>query len=408
MMGLQRKTIEQLLYSCFVFFTLGFNGVQAKEGDTFRPFINVESFYDDNLFRYETRAEAEEGDQSFDDWVTELKTGIDLAWNKRAHAITGIFLNTQTYYDRNSPLNYQANEVALNWKLSHPNRFLVSLGGSRKESLADPDDDSELTRSGVIEYTEQRSGELRYFISPRWYLSALLKETRNGYEGVTTNSNRDDIYLELNAFYLSPTFAEASITWSRLAFVYPGRTFKPNQPDYLLVDKAAELYMLYSKFTSFLFKNTTVSLSFGAQALENRNLTENNYLDWYGTFIWTWSQSEKVRHDWTFAYQMYPSELYNTLYVRSKTASWFINWEINARQKVLLIYNFLNEAYEDREQADAQPLVEDTQSGELVWYYQPKEYLKFESGVEFDNRFSNTESRDYQSTRYKMNITLIW
>jgi exopolysaccharide biosynthesis operon protein EpsL len=146
---------------------------QAKEGDTFRPFVSLGYFYDSNLFRL---SDDESPGFSRDDRYGVLSAGLDVDWKPGRQQIVANATKTWVRYDRNTAYDYDGNDykAAWNWRLG--NRLSGNLGAAESRSQSNFDSvglvNNQVTR-------KRRFGRAEWEFHPRWRIGGGVEETDN-------------------------------------------------------------------------------------------------------------------------------------------------------------------------------------------------------------------------------------
>lgn len=183
---------------------------QAKEGDTFRPFVSAGYFYDSNLFRL-----ADEESPGFrrDDRYALYSAGLDVDWKPGRQQVVANATRTLVRYERNSAYDFDGSDykAAWNWRLG--NRLSGNLGAS--ESLSQSNFDS----VGLVnnEVTRKRYfGRAEWELHPRWRVGAGAAQTDN------TNSASHYFYQdfdqrtqEIFVAYRTPKGSQLRAEWRR-------------------------------------------------------------------------------------------------------------------------------------------------------------------------------------------------
>ncbi len=138
---------------------------QAKEGDTFRPFVSYTQFWDDNLYRL---AESEFGlvaDKS--DRYGVLSAGLDVDWRPARQQVEARVSKSQVRFDRNTRLDYDGSDYQLKWNWRLGNHWSGRIGATEQVTQSSFSDlvnslvNNEITR-------EDRFVEANWQFHPRW------------------------------------------------------------------------------------------------------------------------------------------------------------------------------------------------------------------------------------------------
>ena len=135
---------------------------QAKEGDTFRPFVSYGTFFDSNLFRL---ADNESPGTPRDDRYSVLSAGLNVDWKPGRQEIVANATKTRVRYNRNTMFDSDGNDYQATWNWRLGNRLSGNAGAS--ESLSQSNFDSVgLVNNQVTR--KRRFGRAEWAFHPRW------------------------------------------------------------------------------------------------------------------------------------------------------------------------------------------------------------------------------------------------
>lgn len=154
---------------------------QAKEGDTFRPFVSLGYFNDSNLFRL---SDDESSGSPRDDRYSVLSAGLNVDWKPGRQQIVANATKNWVRYDRNTVFDSDGSDYKATWNWRLGNRLSGNLGAT--ESLSQSNFDSVGQVNNLVTRKHQ-FGRAEWEFHPRWRVVGGVEETDN------TNSDPSQI-----------------------------------------------------------------------------------------------------------------------------------------------------------------------------------------------------------------------
>lgn len=146
---------------------------QAKEGDTFRPFVSLGYFNDSNLFRL---SDDESPGFTRDDRYSVLSAGLDVDWKPGRQQVVANATKTLVRYDRNTPFDFDGSDYKATWNWRLGNRLSGNLGASESRSQSNFDSVGQVNN----EVTRKRYfGRAEWEFHPRWRIGGGADFTDN-------------------------------------------------------------------------------------------------------------------------------------------------------------------------------------------------------------------------------------
>ncbi len=147
---------------------------QAKEGDTFRPFVSLGHFYDSNLFRL-AKSEYSQVQQRSEQYDV-LSAGLNVDWKPGRQQVIVNATKTLVRYDRNTVYDSDNNDYKATWNWRVGNRLTGNLGAA--ESLSQSNFDSVgLVNNQVTR--KRRFGRAEWEFHPRWRIGGGVEDVDN-------------------------------------------------------------------------------------------------------------------------------------------------------------------------------------------------------------------------------------
>jgi len=159
--------------------------VQAKEGDTFRPFVSMGYFYDSNLYRLDEAEFNLAPSDLRDDRYSILSAGINVDWKPGRQQIVANATKTWIRYDQNSRLDFDGDDTQATWNWRLGNRLSGNLGAAKTTSQSSFED------IGVVNNQVDREryyGRAEWEFHPRWRIGGGVEEIDNTNSALTQRS----------------------------------------------------------------------------------------------------------------------------------------------------------------------------------------------------------------------------
>lgn len=211
---------------------------QAKEGDTFRPFVSAGYFYDSNLFRL-----ADDQSPGFprDDHYGIFSAGVDVDWKPGRQQIVANATKTLVRYDRYTPFDFDGADYKATWNWRLGNRLSGNLGASQSLSQSNFDSVGQVNN----EVDRQRYfGRAEWEFHPRWRIGGGVDETDN------TNSASSEIsndyqrrVLDVMLGYRTPKGSDLRAQVRKIDAEFPNpeiATYACPLPGFCLVTEVAD------------------------------------------------------------------------------------------------------------------------------------------------------------------------
>lgn len=158
--------------------------VQAKEGDTFRPFVSLGHFYDSNLFRLAESEYSQVSQRS--EQYDVLSAGLNVDWKLDRQQLVVNATKTLVRYDLNTVYDSDGSDYKATWNWRLGNRLTGNLGAA--ESLSQSNFDS----VGLVNNQVKRKrsfGRAEWEFHPRWRIGGGVEEIDNTNSALSQASN---------------------------------------------------------------------------------------------------------------------------------------------------------------------------------------------------------------------------
>lgn len=355
---------------------------QAKEGDTFRPFVSYTQFWDDNLYRL---AESEFG------LVTEksdrygvLSAGLDVDWRPARQRVEARLSKSQVRFDRNTRLDYDGSDYQLKWNWRLGNRLSGRIGATEKvtqssfSDLVNAQINNEITR-------EDRFADADWQFHPRWSVgvgTATASSTNSAPQQAPLDY--DETRYTASLGYRTPKGSTLRLQLRRVDGEYPRRT-----QSYL--DRA------YTQDEINLLGDWTVSGKLVARGRvgyvqrQNDTVSQRDFSGMTGRLSADYLPTGKTLLSAAVYREIGNSDDANASYQLSTGASVSAAWQATSKLTLRATAQAENRVFEgDTGQAPGQPQRdEDTVSGSVSLSYAPQRWATVDVGVQAGERESN-------------------
>lgn len=214
--GRRRRVAPARWAALFVSAALLVQPVQAKEGDTFRPFVSAGYYYDSNLFRL---ADGESPATVREEHYALYQAGINVDWRPSRQQFLLNATRTLVRYDRNSYLDFDGDDVEGTWNWRVGSRLSGKLGAAQSTSQSSFDD------LGLVNNTvdrERRFARAEWEFHPRWRIGGGAETTDNNNSSTSQVSQNftQDAY-DLVLAYRTPKGSNLRVQMRRIETDYP-------------------------------------------------------------------------------------------------------------------------------------------------------------------------------------------
>lgn len=197
---------------------------QAKEGDTFRPFVSYTQMWDDNLYRLSQAEIAANLVTHASDRYGVLSAGLDVDWRPARQQVEARLSKSQVRFDRNTRLDYDGSDYQLKWNWRLGNHWSGRIGATEKVTQSSFSDlvnlqiNNEITR-------EDRFVDANWQFHPRWSVGAgatTLSSTNSAAQQASLDY--DETAYTATLGYRTPKGSMLRLQLRRVNGDYPRRT----------------------------------------------------------------------------------------------------------------------------------------------------------------------------------------
>lgn len=161
----------------------------AGEGDTFRPFVNVNMGYDNNLFRFANDAEAltSTGENKIPAISYQIYgAGVDLDLKRGRQQVVARVAGNKTIYSKfSNVLDYTGREINGNWKWQLGNHWSGNLTASQNRTQSTYNDNTNFTLASNVRTDNKQAFQADYWFHTDWRVRAGLSNSNSNYSALS-------------------------------------------------------------------------------------------------------------------------------------------------------------------------------------------------------------------------------
>jgi exopolysaccharide biosynthesis operon protein EpsL len=362
---------------------------QAKEGDTFRPFVSYSRYYDSNLYRL---AESEYSlVPQLSDQYGVLGAGLNVDWKPGRQRLIVSASKSQVRYSRNTQLDYDGSDYQLRWNWRLGNRWTGLVGATESVTQSSLSDQLGLPVNNQVT-RENRFANTEWQFHPRWHagLGAASAASSNS----TTQRaplDYEDTSVSATLGYTTPKGSKLRGQLQRVEGKYPNRL--PSS----LVDRTytQSEYNLLGDWS--MTGKLITRLKMGYVKRENDTLAQRDFSGVAGRLSADYYPSGKTLVSWALYREIANSDDLNATYQLSSGSSLGAAWLVTPKLTLRA-----NASFENRSSKGDTGVIlsipqrdEDTLSGSLSLSFTPVSMATIDVGLQAGRRDSNTPVNDY-------------
>lgn len=187
------------------------------------PFVASSVSYDDNLFRFADKKQADALGFSSSDRVRTVMVGADAKLRLSRQIFNLSASLSDNKYNKNAFLNNRAKRLNLNWNWQLGSKLYGNVSASKETSISGFDNNNERLRNNREAVTKQ--ARLNWQFGPNWVAYGLaenvnLTNDRDSYKIL----NREDGVYELGVRYFSDAGNQVGVFYRHVDTVNPDRS----------------------------------------------------------------------------------------------------------------------------------------------------------------------------------------
>ncbi|WP_237763327.1 XrtB/PEP-CTERM-associated polysaccharide biosynthesis outer membrane protein EpsL [Thiobacillus denitrificans] len=363
---------------------------QAKEGDTFRPFVSYTRNYDSNLFRLAESEYALVPQRS--DQYGVLSAGLNMDWQPGRQRIIASASKNQVRFARNTQLDYDGSDYQLKWNWRLGNHWSGQVGATESVTQSSFSDLVGLRINNQIT-RDNRFASADWQFHPRWNVglgAAAATLTNSTVQQAPLDYEDQSVSATLG--YATPKGSKLRGQMLRVEGEYPHRL--PNT----FVDRT------YTQTEYNLLGDWNVTGKVVAHAKagyvkrENDTLAQRDFSGLAGRLSADYFPTGKTALNWALYREIANSDDLNATYQLNTGTSLGAAWRATEKITLRAGATFENRSF----QGDTGLVVpglqqrdEDTLGGSLSMRYAPVRMAIIDVGLLAGRRDSNMTANDY-------------
>lgn len=371
---------------------------QAKEGDTFRPFVSYTRYYDSNLFRLDkdgTIAVVEdEGPilithDSASDQYSVLSAGLNVDWQPGRQHITASTSKNQVRFSRYTSLDYDGSDYQLKWNWRLGNRWSGQVGATETVTQTSFADWYSLVAVNNQVTRDNQFANADWQFHPRWSVglgAAAAKSTNSTVQHAPSDYENTSVTATLG--YTTPKGSKLRGQLHQMDGEYPNRD-------------AANLDRLYSQTEYNLLGDWSVTGKLIARGKigyvqrENDSLSQRDFSGLAGRLSADYSLTGKTILSWAIYREIANSDDFNASYRLDTGTSLGAAWLATSKITLRANTSYVNRSFEGDTGRGGIQRDEDILSGSLSLSYTPVRMATIDLGLQAGRRDSNIPVSDY-------------
>lgn len=388
---------------------------QAKEGDTFRPFVSAGYFYDSNLFRL-----ADDQSPGFprDDHYGIFSAGVDVDWKPGRQQIVANATKTLVRYDRNTVYDFDGRDYKATWNWRLGNRLSGNLGAT--QSLSQSNFDSVGLVNNEVD-RKRRFGRAEWEFHPRWRVGGAVAQTDNTNSAPTQFSQDFDQEVQ-EAFlgYRTPKGSSLLVQLRRIDSDFPTMqilSYNPFLPVVAVSDNSYEQreynllgdWKLSGKVTlrglaGWVEREYTNVLKGSFDGLDPWLVARPDYSGFNGRLSGDWYASGKTLLSVAAYRELAGAQDINASSVLKTGGSLNGIWVLHEKWRLSAGTTVENRDFRGDMGAGTEPREDDTVGATLSLNYMPRQNVSVDAGVKGGRRDSNNNVEDYSFHSFFLNV----
>lgn len=377
---------------------------QAKEGDTFRPFVSYTRYYDSNLFRLDGGNDytvvVENGvitpvtrDSSSDQYGV-LSAGLNVDWKPGRQQVIASASKNQVRFSRYTSLDYDGSDYKLQWNWRLGNHWTGQVGATETVTQTSFTDWYAVTAVNNQVTRENRFASADWQFHPRWHVglgTTAATETNNTSERVPLDYENTSVTATLG--YATPKGSKLRGQLRRVEGEFPNRSAN------LYTDRA----YTQTEYNLLGDWNATGKLiahgKIGYVQRENDSASQRDFSGLAGRLSADYYPTGKTMLNWAIYREIANSDDISASYQLSSGTSLGAAWLATSKITLRANASFENRSFEGDTGTPLPPGAirrdEDTLSGSLTLSYAPARMATIDLGLQTGRRDSNISGNNY-------------
>lgn len=364
--------------------------VQAKEGDTFRPFVSYSHNYDSNLFRLD---ESEYGlVQQKSDQFSVLSAGVNVDWQPSRQRIVALASKNFVRYRKYTHLDYDGSDYQLIWNWRVGNRWSGQIGATESVAQSSFSDLIGLRINNQVT-RENRFINAEWQFHPRWSAGIASASARS----VNSTAQQapldyEDTSVSATLIYTTPKESRLRAQVRRIDGEYPNRPLSYIDRLYTQTE-----YNLLGEWR--VSGKLTAHGRVGYTRRKNDTQSQRDFAGMTGRISADFSPTGRTVLTWALYRELANSDDLNATYQVNTGTSLGGSWGLSHKITLRANGSYENRRFDGDTGMFTPGLVqrdEDTLNGLLSLSYAPVPLARFDIGVQAGRRDSNIAANDYR------------
>ena len=371
---------------------------QAKEGDTFRPFVSYTRYYDSNLFRLDkdgtTAVVENEGPilvtkESASDQYGVLSAGLNVDWKPGRQRITASAIKNLVRFSRYTSLDYDGSDYQLKWNWQLGNRWSGLLGATETVTQTSFTDwyafqaiNNQVTRDNQFANADWQ-------FHPRWHVglgAAADKSTNSTLQQAPSDYENTSVTATLG--YTTPKGSKLRGQLRRVDGEYPNRD--PANLDRLYTQTEYNLLGDWNVTGKLIARG-----KLGYVQRKNSTISQRDFSGLAGRLSADYYPTGKTILNWAIYREIANSDDVNATYRLNTGTSLGVAWLATSKITLRANTSFENRSFEGDTGGGGIQRDEDILSGSLSLSYTPVRMATIDLGLQAGRRDSNIPVSDY-------------
>lgn len=371
---------------------------QAKEGDTFRPFVSYSHYYDSNLFRLDkdgaTAVVEDEGPilvthDSASDQYSVLSAGVDVDWQPGRQRITASASKNRVRFSRYTSLDYDGSDYQLRWNWRLGNRWSGLVGATETVTQTSFADWYSLVAVNNQVTRDNQFANADWQFHPRWSVglgAAAAKSTNSTVQQAPSDYENTSVTATLG--YTTPKGSKLRGQLHRVDGEYPNRN--PVNLDRFYTQTEYNLLADWSVTGKLIARG-----KIGYVQRENDSLSQRDFSGLAGRLSADYYLTGKTILNWAIYREIANSDDFNATYRLDTGSSLGAAWLATSKITLRANTSFVNRSFEGETGGVGIQRDEDILSGSLSLSYTPVRMATIDLGLQTGRRDSNIPVNDY-------------
>lgn len=364
---------------------------QAKDGDTFRPFVSYTRHYDSNLFRLAESEYALVPERS--DQYGVLSAGLNMDWQPGRQRVIASASKSLVRFSRNSQLDYNGSDYQLRWNWQLGNHWSGQVGATESVTQSSFSDLVNLRINNQVT-RENQFAHADWQFHPRWQVGlgvAAFTSTNSTVQQRPVDYEDKSVSATLG--YTTPKGSKLRGQLRRVEGEYPNRL--PSA----LVDRTYTQteYNLLGDWS--MTGKLVTHAQIGYVKRENGTLAQRDFSGLAGRLSADYFPTGKTILSWAVYRELSNSDDLSATYQLNTGTRLSAAWLATAKVTLRAEASFENRSFEGDTGLvvpQLQQRDEDTLEGSLSMRYAPVRMAAIDVGLQAGRRDSNVAINDYR------------